>query len=79
MIGNHIESINDHARNCPKFDLSLHYLYYKSNKNVICEYFIEPDYFINEPQTNKFDLFNCNFCPYCSIEFWVKEGGKMES
>lgn len=72
-----IKSNSDTQIDCSKSHLSLHYQYFKSNKNVFCEYFQEPDSFINEPQSVEFKLFNINFCPYCSNEFWQNIGGNV--
>ena len=64
-------------RDCTNSDLLLHYQFYSSNRNVLCEYFQESNSYVYEPQTIESDLFNYNFCPYCSIEFWVKYGEKL--
>jgi hypothetical protein len=61
---------------CPNYEVTLHYNYVRSNKNVICEHMNDYEYFMDEPSSNMFDLFNVNFCLYCSIEFEFKYGGR---
>jgi hypothetical protein len=73
---NNFKEINGLITECPNYELTLHYNYVRSNKNVICEYTNEYNYFTNEPSSINFDLFNMNFCLYCSIEFDFKYGGQ---
>lgn len=63
-------------RDCSNSDLLLHYQYFKSNRNVLCEYF-QPNSFIDEPQTIDYELFNVNFCRYCCNDFWQNTGGNV--
>jgi hypothetical protein len=72
---NCIKGNNKPERDCPNSDLLLHYQYFNSNRNVLCEYVHDASPSMNEPQTTEFDLFNTNFCPYCIDEFWLNNGG----
>jgi hypothetical protein len=71
---NFIKGNSDHERDCSNSGRLLHYQYFLSHRNVLCEYVHDASPLVNEPQTIEFDLFNTNFCPYCSNEFWLKDG-----
>jgi hypothetical protein len=72
-----IKTNSDHERDCSNSGRLLHYQYFLSHRNVLCEYVHDANSFINEPQTIEFDLFNINFCPYCSNEFSLDHGDNV--
>jgi hypothetical protein len=71
---NSIKTNSDHERNGSNSARLLHYQYFLSHRNVLCEYVHDTNSFIEEPQTIEFDFFSTNFCPYCSNEFWLNNG-----